>query len=46
MDLQTAELLSGRHWQVAKFGAFAFFVCAAVLLLSQLASATPSAAFG
>ncbi len=23
MDLQTAELLSGRHWQVAKLGAFA-----------------------
>jgi hypothetical protein len=38
MDLQTAQRLSGRHWQIAKLAALLFFGIACVLLASSLPS--------
>jgi hypothetical protein len=37
MDLQTAQRLSGRRWQMAKIAALVCFGIACVLLISSLA---------
>jgi hypothetical protein len=48
MDLQTAQRLSGKRWQIARLAALLFFVIACGLLLSSLSqssrhqAATPS----
>ncbi|MGE0697905.1 MAG: hypothetical protein AB7O57_02300 [Hyphomicrobiaceae bacterium] len=36
MDLQSANRLSGRKWQIARFGAVVFFALACGLLVSSL----------
>jgi hypothetical protein len=40
MDLQTAQRLSGRRWQMAKIAALVCFGLACVLLISSLTGAT------
>ena len=36
MDLQAAEKLNGKFWNLAKIGAFACFVAAGLLLVGSL----------
>jgi hypothetical protein len=40
MDLQTAQRLSGRRWQIAKLAALLCFVVACGLLVSSLAASS------
>ena len=40
MDLQTAQRLSGRRWQVAKLAALLCFAVACGLLISSLAASS------
>ncbi len=40
MDLQTAQRLSGRRWQMAKVAALVCFGLACLLLISSLTGAT------
>jgi hypothetical protein len=40
MDLQTAQRLSGRRWQIAKLAALLCFVIACGLLVSSLAASS------
>lgn len=40
MDLQTAQRLSGKRWQIAKLAALLFFAMACALLVSSLAASS------
>lgn len=44
MDLQTAQRLSGRRWQIAKLAALLCFVVACGLLVSSLAASSHAGA--
>jgi hypothetical protein len=41
MDLQTAQRLSGRRWQMAKLAALLCFAVACGLLVTSLAASSP-----
>ena len=41
MDLQTAQRLSGKRWQIAKLAALLCFAVACGLLVSSLAASSP-----
>ena len=44
MDLQTAQRLSGRRWQIAKLAALLCFAVACGLLISSLAASSHAGA--